>query len=338
MIDDIERCYAAGWSDGLPVVPPYRRKVDEMRDAMGFESNTELAGHFEDQKLEIKAEHVAAVAVMSGCLPEYGRVLRALTDAMFAPEYNLSGAEVTTGGAAVCVIVSGKIVSELNFNTGPNSVGGSNTRVNATIGRYANMGRHHFGTGGGVLEQHGSIGHPGRLGFLIAERQENRAWAPFHTQTGLPEDVSAVSIFSCEGPNSVNNHYGNTPRAILDTISDNFGNAGSTNYFWYIANYVVVVGPGHVETITKEGMTRDEVRTYLYENGRRPTDWLMEIGRIPPKDFRENSFIVPGTMRSPVKSEKQLFILEAGEAGGQFSAVIPGWVGCWEMVTRQIKE
>ena len=38
VLDDIERCHEMGWSDGLPVVPPYRRLVDPMLDAMGWET------------------------------------------------------------------------------------------------------------------------------------------------------------------------------------------------------------------------------------------------------------------------------------------------------------
>ena len=335
MIDtDIEQCFSAGWSDGLPVVPPYRRLVDQMREAIGWAPD-EVVGAIESQRLEVTSDHVAAAAVMSGCLPDYARVLRPLTEAMFDQVFNLSGVEVTTGGVSVTVLVSGPVVEELGFNYGPNAIGGSNTRVNATIGRFANMVRHFCGRSGGVLEQHGTMGHPGRLGFLVAERPQ-RQWEPFHVQTGLPADASAVSIISSEGPNSVNNHYGSTPESLLDTIADCLAHAGQTSYYWHSGLCIVVVGPGHADLIAKS-YSRDEVRRYLYDNARRPTDDLIRMGRIPP-DPSPDFHVEPGTMRSPMRSEDRIYILESGGDGGQFSAVIPSWPGSVQVLSKQIKE
>lgn len=335
LVDDIERCYAAGWHDGLPVVPPYRSLVDRMLEALGWTGDT-VVGEIESQRLTITATEVAAAAVMSGCLPEYGRVLRALTEAMFEPAFNLSGTEVTTGGVSVTVLVSGPVVTELGFNTNANSVGGSNVRVNATVGRFANMVRHLCGHGGGVLEQHGTLGHPGRVsGLLIAERP-SRLWEPFHVQTGLPAEVSAVSIISSEGPNSVNNHYGSTAEAVLDTIADCMGHAGQTNYYWHSGVIVAVLGPAHTELIAAS-YSKDEVRQYLYEKARRSTDELIRLGRVPAEP-RPQFNVVPGTMRSPLPSADRLYIIEGGCDGGQFSAVIPSWVGSTEVITKQVKE
>lgn len=33
--EDMERCFEGGWSDGLPVVPPYGTLVDKMLAAKG---------------------------------------------------------------------------------------------------------------------------------------------------------------------------------------------------------------------------------------------------------------------------------------------------------------
>ncbi len=334
LAQDIEQCFGSGWSDGLPVVPPYRSLVDPMLEALGWKGS-DVVGSIEAQRLEITADHIAAAAVMAGCLPEYARVLRPLTEAMFEKVFNLSGVEVTTGGVSVTVIVSGPVVEELGFNYGPNAIGGSNTRVNATIGRFANMVRHFCGRSGGVLEQHGTMGHPGRLGFLIAERPQ-RQWEPFHVQSGLPAEASAVSIISSEGPNSVNNHYGTTPESLMDTIADCLGHAGQTCYYWHSGTAIVVVGPGHADLISKS-YSRDEVKGYLYEHAQRPTDDLLRMGRIPP-DYSPDFNVEPGTMRAPLRSADRIYILESGGDGGQFSAVIPSWPGSVEVISKQIEE
>ena len=54
---------------------------------------------------------------------EYGSLLRALSQLLVAPEFNLSGVEVTTGGVAALVIVSGPIGEQLGFEHGANALG-----------------------------------------------------------------------------------------------------------------------------------------------------------------------------------------------------------------------
>ena len=101
---------------------------------------------------------------------------------------------LTTGGAAALVIVSGPVVEELGFEHSSNALG-ANNRVNATVGRFAQMMRYFCGKGGGVLDSHGTIGHPGRISFCIAEHPKTE-WGPFHTQYGFPADASVVSVMS----------------------------------------------------------------------------------------------------------------------------------------------
>ena len=79
--DDIERCFEGGWSDGLPVIPPYGTLVDRMLGEMGWKPS-EVVGRIKAQNIEIRAEHLAATAVMAGCKFEYGRLLRALSLAL----------------------------------------------------------------------------------------------------------------------------------------------------------------------------------------------------------------------------------------------------------------
>ncbi len=329
--EDIERCMEAGWTDGLPVVPPYGTLVDRMVEAMGW-APTEKVGELADFDMEVRAEQLGATAVMAGCLPAYGPVLRALSLALLAPEHNLSGTEVTTGGAATLVVISGPIAATLGFAHGANALG-ANARANATIGRFAAMVRTFCGRVGGTLEQHGTLGHPGRLSYCVAEHPRT-VWEPFHTQRGLPADASAVSIFAAEAPNSVNNHYATTGAAILDTIADTLSNLGSTNYYWRMAGYLIVLSPEHLRLVAAE-FSRADARRYLYERAVRATDHLLRIGRLPPA-ARPEAAVMPGTMRSPVDREDRLLFIETGAEGGKFSAVIPEWVASVP-VTRRIE-
>ena len=332
VLDDIEKCMENGWTDGLPVIPPYGSLVDPMLAALGWKA-MDVVGGIAAQNIKVRAEQVAATAVMAGCKPEYGPVLRALAQAILDPRFNVSGVEVTTGGASVLVIVSGPVVEALGFEHEANALG-ANSRINATVGRFAQMMRLFCGKGGGVLQSHGTVGHPGRLSFCIAEHPET-AWGPYHTQFGLPAEVSAVSIMSTEGPNSCNNHYARTGAAILDTIGDCMLHYGQTAWYYRSAGFLVVIAPDHMELV-KPDFTREQARQYIYENARRQTDDLLKVGRIavPPLEFAEVEF---GAMRTPLKFIEQLTFIECGAVGGRFSAVIPRWAGSQHVVCKQIE-
>jgi hypothetical protein len=329
--EDIERCMAAGWTDGLPVIPPYATLVDRMVDAMGWKP-TEIVGQLGQVEMDVRAEQLGATAVMAGCLPEYGPVLRALSQALLAPEHNISGTEVTTGGASTLVVVSGPIVRQLGMAHTANALG-PNARAHATLGRFAAMVRHFCGGVGRTLDQHGTIGHPGRLSFCIAEHPET-VWPRFHTQRGLEPDCSAVTIFATEGPISVNNHYATTGTIILETIADAIAHFGATSYYWWMAGLIVVLPPEHFRLVSSE-YTREQAREYLYTHARRSTDELIRLGRLPTEP-RPEARVVRGTSRSPLEREDRLLFIETGAEGGKFSAVIPEWVAS-HPVTRKVE-
>jgi hypothetical protein len=322
-IDDIENCMENGWSDGLPVIPPYASLVEPMLAAMGWSSPSEVIGAIPEQKIEIRAEHAAATAVMAGCKPAWGKLLRTLTLALLDPRFNITAVEVTTGGPGVLVIVSGPIVAEYGFEHESNAYG-ANKRVNATIGRYAQMIRHFCGSGGGVLQAMGTIGHPGRISYCIAEHPDT-TWAPYHTQWGLPAEASAVTIMAAEAPNSVNNHYAESGALVLETISDTLAHFGSTSFYWRYSGYLIGLARDHMALISKE-FSREQARRFVYEHAQRPTDELKRVGRIPRTPL-EGQKVEFGKPRSPMSAETQLTFIECGGAGGRFSAVIPRWAG-----------
>jgi hypothetical protein len=331
-VRDIEACMESGWSDGLPVIPPYSSLVEPMVEAMGWSSMTEPVGRIEEQNIVVRAEHLAATAVMSGCKPDYGRLLRAIVLAMLDPAFNLTGSHVTTGGPGTLVIVSGPVVENLGFEHELNAYG-ANARANATVGRFAQMVRLFCGSGGGVLQPMGTIGHPGRITYCVAEHPD-RHWPSYHTQWGVPGSASAVTIVAAEAPNSVNNHYGETSTQILETIADTMAHLGATSFYWRLSGYIVGLARDHMALVGKD-FTRDEARQFLYDHAQRPTDELKRVGRIP-RVVHEAQKVEIGSMRSLLSSPDQLTLIETGGAGGRFSAVIPRWAGGFNGMSRTI--
>jgi hypothetical protein len=105
--DPIEFCYEQGWTDGLPVVPPTRDKVQRAIAASGRDGDDVVCEYVERNRV-VTVEHVAMNAVMAGCKPEYLPVVLAIIEAMSEPSFGLHAANATTGGSAVGFIVNAR--------------------------------------------------------------------------------------------------------------------------------------------------------------------------------------------------------------------------------------
>src|SRR6476646_1120740 len=95
--EQVEFCFARGWTDGLPVVPPSRVLVNAMLAAAGLKPDTVIAS-MPSRKVAVTAEKVAANAVMAGCKPEYMPVVAAAVKALATPEFGLHHAASALAG------------------------------------------------------------------------------------------------------------------------------------------------------------------------------------------------------------------------------------------------
>jgi hypothetical protein len=146
-IEDLaELIYAAGWSDGLPVVPPARALVDRFVAASGRPA-AELVLTVPPLGGRGTVEKIAANAVMAGCLPEHMPAVLAALEAMRDERFNLRGMQCSTHLSTPLLIFHGPIRRELGINCGPN-VFGQGWRANATIGRAVKLALVNLGGAG----------------------------------------------------------------------------------------------------------------------------------------------------------------------------------------------
>ena len=101
-----EQFFERGWTDGLPIVAPTPDRVEAMLAAGGVEPH-DLLGAVAESNILVSADMVATNAVMAGCKPEYFRVVLAAMQAVLDPGFNANAVVTSTGGAALCLIVSG---------------------------------------------------------------------------------------------------------------------------------------------------------------------------------------------------------------------------------------
>src|SRR5437762_9681644 len=74
--DLVEWYFEQGWTDGLPVVPPTRDKVDAMVAALGGEPEF-VECRVPPRYGGLTREVLAINLVMAGCRPDYAPVMRA---------------------------------------------------------------------------------------------------------------------------------------------------------------------------------------------------------------------------------------------------------------------
>jgi hypothetical protein len=158
--DLIELYYDRGWSDGLPVAPPTRQKVDAIVDVLGGNSE-----HIECSVAPrwgaLTREVLAINMVMAGCRAEYAPIVRTAVLAITDRAFNLNGVQATTHVASPLIIVNGPLAREIGMNGGANAFGSGN-RANATIGRAVRLIMLNVGGGWPPDFDKSTLGHPGK--------------------------------------------------------------------------------------------------------------------------------------------------------------------------------
>lgn len=310
----IDYCYAQGWTDGLPVVPPEEGRVQSVLAMEGRPPETVIA-HHPATRLELTLHAAAVNAVMAGCLPEYFPIIVAAFEAMDREPFNFHGSTVSTGGSGHLLIVSGPIIDEIGMNAGANLFGPGN-RANATIGRSIRLTLMNvFKIVPGIADQ-STQGNPGKYSFCIAERADRNPWPPLCEEFGCPNGVSSVTVFAGAGFCNVENHGGNTPEIILDTVANAMANYGCIS----TGQSVVVLSPEHAEIVARTGWSKARVREYLFEHARHPRTSIERLGKLDRSYRRQGR----DDCHRGMGPDDILVTVGGGDAGGH-SAFIPSW-------------
>jgi hypothetical protein len=314
----MDLCYERGWTDGLPVVPPTEPAVGRMLDAVGLPADAQLA-FITNRQVAVTAEKVAINAVMAGCLPEYMPVVVAAVEAIADPRWGYHGPATSTGGAGPLLIVNGPIARRLEMNCEDNLFG-PGWRSNATIGRAIRLVmRNVIGTLPGLLDR-GTLGHPGKYSYVIAENEAESPWIPLHVQRGCQPGESAVTVLAAEAPRQWYNQLSSTPEGVLRTVCDDMRHHNSTNGQ---PQYVLVLAGEHMRTIANGGWSKADIQKFVFENTQNSVAHIKRMerlaGAVTPQDET--------TLRPLLAQADDVLVVAAGGRAGAFSSYIPGWAG-----------
>ncbi len=329
--DAIEMAFDKGWSDGLPVVPPTEARVRAMLEAARLEPGHQV-GFVAHRAVSITAEKVAINAVMAGCRPEYMPVVVAAVEGIADPRWSYHGPGTSTGGAGVLLIVNGPIARELDVNAGDNLFG-PGWRSNLTIGRAVRLVmRNVCGSLPGLLDR-GTLGHPGKLSYVIAENEAESPWTPLHVERGLRPEQSAVTVIASDAPHQFYNQLSPNAEGVLTTCADDMRISGTV---MGQSTYVVCLAGEHMKTIARDGWDKKQIRQFLFEKTHNSYAHLKRTHRM-------SNDIAPGDeekMRPLVASPDDILVVAAGGRAGAFSCYIPGWGSARssQAVTKEVKD
>ena len=317
-----EEFFERGWTDGLPVVPPTADLVQAMLDFAGV-SAEDVVGTISERSRVLTAEKAAINAVMAGCKKEYFPVVLAALGATLDPAFNPHTAMTSTGGAAMCVVVSGPLVQELGFNSGRNALGPGN-RANATVGRAVKLvAANVFGATHTEMDA-SSIGHPGKYTLLVAEEPPSPGWDPLRVELGFEPGDTTVTMLATEGPRQVANHLNPDPEGVLRT----FAAAMRTPSTFAVGKghqVLIVLGHEHRSLLVEAGWSRKQIREFLAEHSRVTPEELEAAGVLLERTNQHNMVPDADGKLATVPGPDDVLLVTAGGPGAGWSAYLPAW-------------
>ncbi len=325
-------CRERKWDDGLPVIPPTEKLVDQMLAATErprYQIVARIAPGFGAATVE----RIAINAVLAGCHPDYLPVLISAVEAVTAPEFKLQSNQTTTQSVAVWIIVNGPIAKQLEINGGCNCLG-QGARANATIGRALRLILQNIGKALPGEMDRSTQGSPGKFSFCCAENEEDSPWDPLHVERGFEVGASTVTVVGASG--TLNMHtYARDAEDLLRQISESLIFPPSNDY-WAGGEPWLVLSPEHAAILSRAGLSKLDVKRRIWEAS------PMLAGRMAPEDLKrtqaartaELGVINKGTMLPISRKPEDIGLIVAGGAGAH-SVYVPTF-GDTRSVTRAI--
>ena len=287
------------WTDGLPIVPPTPARVAAFLRHTGRDPD-EVLGVLLPASREATVHTVAVNGVMAGCRPEYLPILVAAVEAIADPVFRVEDAGSTPGWEPM-VLLSGPSAKELDFNSGTGALR-VGQRANTSVGRFLRLYLRNVAGLRPIPDEtdKGAIG--ATFNVALAEHEaavRDIGWAPYRVDRGFTEadDVVTVrSVYAASAPiysggARATDHLATIARLLTDVL----GPWCYHNFIYEAQHPFVVLGPAIAGIIAAEGLTKDDVRRYLYDNVWLDGAWVARYGRgVSGKKFEWPDLVARG--------------------------------------------
>ena len=210
-------------------------------------------------------------------------------------------------------------------------------RANAAIGRALRLVvRNIAGLIPGEMDK-ATLALPGRFTFCFAENEERSPWEPRHVELGLDPRASMVTITAIRGMYPVMETTVSEGKQVLNTLVESIKVAGFANYYQIGtgAQMTLVVCPEHAAEMREAGLSKADVRQFIFQNARMPMHQLKGIAHYGNRNWPawvdENN---PNTLVPVAPRAEDIEVFVAG-GDGRHSAWLAGW-GATRVVTQEI--
>ncbi|MFH0748992.1 MAG: hypothetical protein V1915_03640 [Candidatus Bathyarchaeota archaeon] len=333
MSEDAEKVFRdyteMGLTDGLPIVPPTRDRVNRMLDYTDRRPD-DVLGKVPPSEDETTVEAAAICAVMAGCKPEYFPVVVTEINTLL-DRPNLRGAIATTGPCWPFAVVNGPIAKEIGLYSSWGLLGtGPNHMANLTIGRTMTLVIQNIGKSVPGVSEKKPLWNLGRYGICIKEDEDNSPWEPLHVEKGFQKETSTVTVFDEVSLGRGGQVGGGTGYFELDMTHS------AQNLTRQYGVQRAIVPPGEAslcicsaavaKNFIEKGWKKQDVKDFYYENVRsNPQDWHADY----PPELREDLMRLAFSMSPPwmkmsksvplFRSPDDIWIVVAGALGGTWS-------------------
>jgi hypothetical protein len=341
--DEFEFMFDQGFSDGLPLVPPSPERVIRMLGGTQRDPQ-EVVAVMPPNMGEATVEKIAINAVMAGCKPEYLPVILTAVEAVCTDEFNIHGVMATTMGASPVVVINGPIRHRLGMNMKLGALG-QGSRANATIGRALRLAVRNIGGAKPGGTERSTLGNPGKFTMCFAEWEERNPWTPLHVERGFDASDSVVTLFSMtSGPTLMVDQDSRSAAQLAGSFGLCLESAFHPKAH-YATDALVVICPEHVDTLVRDGYSKQDIRQRIQEVTARPIRDLVadEVSGVGFKPARAAT-MSEDDLNKPLpkfRRAEDIHITVAGSEAGKFSGAFHGWatgeIGSI-VVSRKIEE
>lgn len=316
-------------SDGLPIIPPTKRRYEAMMEYCPWDESTKLVDPSGPSGREITVKDVAIAAVMAGCTPKAMPVLVAAFKALNSPLYNFNQSVTTSHPGGNLCIVSGPIAQEIGIS-GKQGCQGPGWPANATIGRAINLViMNVLRSVPGVCDLD-CIASQAEFTYCFAEEPSLAQWNMINEDRFNP-DTTTVYLLKAEPIHDIIDFLSLNGYDLLDTITACCTTLGSNNAYMP-GPMVVCLTPDHAMMLKKAGYTKEMIQEHIHQYVYHQTPMVNGRGLMPvrPKEWA-NRHPLPVT-RFP----KDVEVVTIGGRGGHSGVILP-WAlhseGCVEALT-----
>lgn len=328
LVDDVEivsqTFYERGYTDGLPIVPPTRERVERMLAGTDLDPERSL-GDVPPTNGPATVGKVAVNAVMAGCRPEHLPVVLTAMQLMLEPGFELAGLQPTTNPLTPMLIVNGPIRHRIGLNCSTGAMG-PGWQANATIGRAVRLALINLGGARPGPVDKCTQGFVGKFSLCVGENEEESPWVPLHVQRGFTEDQDVLTVV---GVNSAINIHDSSDdwRDLLMTLCGSLPSTGTPNVVDPAATPVLAINPLHATILDRGGFGKRRLAQHLVANTTLPPEALSSRRAHLRRSEGEQHYLVDGRIPIVNDPDNLLLVVVGGMQGGHSCFLPAGHYG-----------